>query len=183
MMGCSERTTLSRPAHDKEFVSEVYNHFEGGVLFTDIDLGLTVLWLASFKHGHMYKENLGFFVDGGLLISPNKYNSRRRSSFNALYTFPKDGKLFVEYNGSDLQVLGIIHTHPDKGGIQTPTPGSDYQFGYLGIHNYVITKNDLFVAYKDSNGDELYERLGGRNSYSSIPIINVKANDILIASN
>jgi hypothetical protein len=185
VFGCLVKTTVAfgQASRGKEFLSETYNHFEGGVLFTDIDSGLTVLWQASFKHGRVYKENLGFFVEGGLLIFPNRHNTRHSSSFSELYTFAKDGKLFVAYNGSDLRVLGIIHTHPDKGEIQEPTSGNDYQFSYLGIYNYILSTHNLFIAQKNSYGVEAFERLGARNNYSSIPIINVKADEILIASN
>ncbi|MCU0344272.1 MAG: hypothetical protein MUF28_10710 [Ignavibacterium sp.] len=184
-IGCSEKSTsgLVKTSTDNEFLSEQYNHFEGGILYTDIELGLDLLWNASFKNGRLYKENIGFFIDGGLLILPNRNNTRTSSSYSSVYCFTKDNKLFVEFNGNYVQVLGIIHTHPDEWGIQTPTNKHDYQFSYLGIHNYIISKYDLFDAYKAANGMELYDRLGTRKNYSAIPFVKSDIEKVIVVSN
>src|SRR5687767_11204204 len=70
--------------HEDEFLSLSYNHFEGGVFFSDVEFGLNVLWKASFKKNNAYKENLGFFVPGGLLILPNMENTYNRAKLSAL---------------------------------------------------------------------------------------------------
>ncbi len=182
ILGCSDKTLLkvTQESDKREFLSEGYNHFEGGVLFTDTEEGLSVLWRSSFKYGRVYKENLGFFLEAGLLILPNYRNTQNSSAYNVMHIFSQDNKLFVAFHGTYLEVLGIIHSHPDRSGIQTPTPGRDYPFGYLGIHNYVMSKYDLFDAYKDCKGIESFKRLGPRNSYANIPLI--KSNKAIVAS-
>lgn len=168
---CSNNTIKQNAdSRQKEiFLSEQYEHFNNGVLFPDVEMGLNVLWEASFMAGRAYKENLGFFVPGGLLILPNKDNTIHSSRLSALPVFSRDGKLFVEHQGFHLEVYGIIHTHPDEWGISGPTPTSDFQFSYLGIHNYILCHYDLLDAYRDVKGNETYVRLGARNAYSKIP--------------
>jgi hypothetical protein len=157
--------------YQDEFLSASYCHFEGGVFFSDIEFGLDVLWRASFKGKNPYKENLGLFVPDGLLILPNIENMYNRSRISALPTQLKEGKLFVLYKTTLLEVLGIIHTHPDPYSIPMPAPKNDYQYCYLGIHNYVMDQNNLFDAYKDSWGRECYRRLGHRSDYHRIPFV------------
>jgi hypothetical protein len=164
--------TKERIEHQDEFLSASYCHFEGGVFFSDIEFGLDVLWNASFKNKNPYKENLGLFVPGGLLILPNIESTVNRSRISALPTQLKEGKLFVLYKSILLEVLGIIHTHPDSYSIPMPAPKNDYQYCYLGIHNYVMDQNNLFDAYKDSWGRERYRRLGIRRDYHRIPFVN-----------
>lgn len=172
MTACSYKSLehFNKPA-EKKSVSEYYHHFENGLIFSDIESGLNVLWEASFKNGKLYKENIGFFVPQGLLILPNKDNTANSSRFSSLYVFTRHKKLWVEHQGSYIEVLGIVHTHPNDWGMNIPTSRSDYQFGYLGIHNYILTHNDLIDAYLDSKGDETYDRLGKRDSFTKIPFI------------
>jgi len=157
------------PMHDR-FVSAEFFSFEEGVLFSDIEAGLSILWEASFRNGEGYKENLGFFISGGLLILPNTDNTYKSARLNALPNLVKDNKLFVKYKGSFIEVLGIIHTHPDIHSLRMPSPRNDYQFCYLGIHSYVMSHFDLFDAYIDAFGGETYKRLGPRDSFGLINI-------------
>ena len=176
LISCSEKELVRRPVGlPQGFVSSFYHHFEGGVLFTDIAFGLDVLWEASFQDGKVYKENLGFFVPGGLVISPNKNNANDHARMNAFYLKVVDGKLYINIDNSDLQVLGIIHTHPDAQSLRMPTPRNDYQDAFIGIHNYVMGHRDLFDAYKIANGSEVYRRLGPRSAYDKLPFYDLKA--------
>ena len=149
-----------------EFISNVYNHFEGGILFRDVEKGLDILWSASFKGKRVYKENAAFFVPDGLLILPNKENTTRSASLSALPVQIREGKLFVLFEGILMPVLGIVHTHID--GLPEPTPRNDYQYGYTGIHNYIMSYVDLFDAFKNSQGNEVYSRMGSRSSVAKI---------------
>jgi len=171
LAGCSSNDLLTQKReHRDRFVSASFNHFEDGILFTDIELGLTILWQASFKNGATYKENLGFFVTGGLLILPNKLNTYKSARLNALPNRIEDNKLYVLFDGNYLQIRAIIHTHPDNYSLHEPAPRYDYQYGYLGIHNYVIDHVYLLDAYKDEKGNEIFQRLGRRNAYHKIPV-------------
>ncbi len=64
----------------------------------------------------------------------------------------------------------MIHTHPDVYTRREPSPRNDYQYCYLGLHSYVMDHLNLYDAYKDVLGREVYDRLGTRNSYHKIPI-------------
>jgi len=166
---CSK--TISVPVvgtlNERTFLSEYYNHFEGGVLFTDVEFGLSVLWNASFKNGRVYKENLGYIVPAGLLILPNADNTRRSSRLDAtLYT--DERKLYTKCLGFTMQVLAIVHTHPDKTGLSEPAPENDYQYAFIGLHNYVISTYDLYDAFYNSRGEEKFVRLGPNKSFSKI---------------
>ncbi len=161
----------ARIKHEDEFLSLSYNHFERGVFFSDVELGLNVLWKASFKKNNAYKENLGFFVPGGFLILPNMENTYNSAKLNALPIQLKEGYPFVLYKSTLLKVLGIIHTHPDLYAEPRPAPINDYQYCYLGIHNYIMDHNNLFDAYKDLRGRECYKRLGARSDYYRIPFV------------
>ncbi len=167
MTGYSQKTHVlaGRKLKNHLFLSEYYNHFEGGVLFTDIESGLTVLWGASFKNGRPYKENLGLLVSGGLLILPNHHNTIHSSRFDAA-TFVENNKLYVSFNGLVLQVMGIAHTHPDGLARSEPTPGKDFQYAYLGIHNYIINKKHLYDAFYNARGNEVFDRFGISHSVS-----------------
>ena len=160
-----------RIKHVDGFPSLTYNHFEGGVFFSNVEFGLDVLWKASFKKNNVYKENLGLFVPGGLLILPNMDNTYNRAKISALPIQLKEGYPFVWYKNTLLKVLGIIHTHPDIYSEPRPAPKNDYQYCYLGIHNYIMDHNNLFDAYKDSSGRECYRRLGPRYDYYRIPFV------------
>jgi hypothetical protein len=160
-----------RIAQRDDFLSLWYNHFEGGVFFSNVEFGLNVLWKASFKKNNAYKENLGFFVPGGFLILPNVENTYNRAKLSALPIQLKDGYPFVLYRSTLLKVLGIIHTHPVIYSEPRPAPINDYQFCYLGIRNYIMGHNNLFEAYKDARGRECYKRLGTRKDFYRIPFV------------
>ncbi len=170
IISCSKKTitTTGRYLKDQLFWSEYYNHFEEGVLFTDIEQGLSVLWKASFKNGQVYKENLGLIVSGGVLILPNKNNTANSSRFS-VSLFVKENKLYVECRDITFQVMGIVHTHPDGLSFIEPTSKKDYQFAYLGIHNYIISNNLLFDAYYNERGNETFERIRKTHNYQGIP--------------
>lgn len=153
-------------------ISLSYDHFKNGVLFVDIEYGLEVLWSASFINKRAYKENLGVFVPEGLLILPNAENTPCSSRLSVLPHVIRDNKLYVIQNGRYHEVLGIIHSHPDINSLPMPTPRNDYQFSYLGIHNYVMDYSSLFDAYRDEQGDETFVRLGIRNAYGQLPFSN-----------
>jgi hypothetical protein len=168
---CSkEFADVRKPAKEGvQSVSEAYNHFAGGILFPDVEEGLAILWAASFNKKRIYKENLGMFIKGGLLIMPNDRNTPTSAVINVLPTIISDSKLFVLYNGKYWQVLGIVHTHPNTSRIREPTPGHDYQYCFLGIHNYVLGYQDLLDALKTPDGQEHFTRLGPRTAYHKIP--------------
>lgn len=170
LSGCSQKVQKAHPAKAIRSLSTTYNHFDGGVLFADVVEGLDVLWEASFKNGHdLYKENVAFFVPGGLLILPNAENTRRTARLSALQHYVDDGKLFVRFGGHSLEVLGIIHTHPDVFSLHEPAPRNDYSYCYLGIHNYVMDHLYLMDAYKDRFGRETFAILGQRKIYTRMP--------------
>ncbi len=137
-------------------------------MFSDVEYGLNTLWNASFNsNGTVYKENLGYFTPDGLLILPNKHNTTH-SSRHALPTAPRDGKQFVLWNGKYVEILGIIHTHPNRSGKQDHSPGVDFQMGFSGIHNYVMSHGSLYDGYL-KGGREVIDRLGPRNAYNRLP--------------
>jgi len=174
LVSCSKKDFHSsevKPQEDR-FPSASFNHFEGGVLFTDVEAGLEILWKASFKERNTYKENLGYFVQDGLLILPNKNNTYKSSKLGALETMLDSGKFYVKFEGTFIEVLGIIHTHPDIYCRPEPSPQNDYQYCNLGLHNYVMDHINLFDAYKNTSGHEVYKRLGPRHAYDKIPLLN-----------
>ena len=152
--------------HSAQFLSEDYRHFEGGVLFTDLEQGFDVLWYASFKHGRIYKENAAFLIPEGLLILPNSKNTTTAAQLSTLPLQTIENRLNVFFNGEYVPVLAIIHTHIV--GVAEPSPRTDFQYGYLGIHNYVMGFTDIFDAYKNESGSELYQRVGGRAAYPKL---------------
>ena len=173
---CSQSGFLSTQVgqqKENEFTSVTFNHFEGGVLFAVVQTGLDILWNASFKGRNVYRENLGFFLKDGLLITPNNNNTSKSASLAALKTKVEDGKLYVNFAGTFTEVLGIIHTHPDSDSLPVPSPRNDYQYCNLGIHNYIMDRRNLFDAYKDRKGREVYKRLGPRNAYDKLPFCEV----------
>jgi len=174
-VACSKKDFISTEVKHQQkdrFPSASFNHFEDGVLFTDVEAGLEILWKASFKEGNAYKENLGFFIKDGLLILPNKNNTYKSSKLGALETVLDSGKFYVKFEGTFMEVLGIIHTHPDVYSRPEPSPQNDYQYCNLGLHNYVMNHTNLFDAYKNTSGHEVYKRLGPRQAYDKIPLLN-----------
>src|SRR5215213_3180057 len=114
LIGCSLSEYSRSPGiKANPFVSATYNHFEGGVLFKDVAVGVDVLWQASFRNGHTYKENVGFFVPEGLVIAPNKENKFDEGKLTAFPLQIINGSLFIRVGDRPFQVLAIIHTHPD----------------------------------------------------------------------
>lgn len=179
LLNCSPkefRSASIQPFASDKFLSLTFNHFEGGVLFGDVELGMDVLWEASFKDGRTYKENVGYFVSEGLLILPNKNNTAESAQLDALPNHVVGKKLYVLFGDTYLEVLGIIHSHPDVHSLRMPTPRNDYPFSYLGIHNYVMGFLDLLDAYKDPGGNEVFDVLGPRKSYARIPFTSPKTN-------
>jgi hypothetical protein len=144
---------------------------EYGLNTPDVEYGLNVLWNRSFRNGQVYKENLGFFTPDGLLIAPNMMNTTHSSSygFNYFEKEIKDKKLFVKWGNQKLQVLGIIHTHPNRSSIQKPTPRNDFQYGFMGIHNYVMSTYYIYDAFI-KNGREYDPILGRRHEYNKLPM-------------
>ena len=159
LQGCSSYKTLS-DGRQQDFLSLTYNHFENGVHFTDIESGLTILWKASFQGRMPYKENIGLILRDGLLILPNRENTETSARI-PFHLKVNNRNLFVFHSGEYKLVQGIIHTH--IGSIPEPAPMADYQFGYLGLHNYIISYNDIFDAFKDRFGYEVYKRIGGKD--------------------
>ena len=138
--------------------------FPGGLMFTNVAEGLNTLWEMSFKNKRVHKENMAYFINGGLLILPNINNKRNRSS-HSLPTEVIDGKVFVTHNSVQYQVLAIVHTHPDAGGIQEPSARADYTFQSYGIHNYVMSSWALWDAYQDTPHE-----MGKRTDYFKLPL-------------
>ena len=165
---CSERNLIH--ARKDEInpliisVRKLYNDFEGGVLFHDMNQGLDVLWQAS--RSTPVKEHLAFFIDHGILICPNAGNTANSASFS-LSLKVEENKLFVMFEGEYQRVIGIIHTHID--GLPTPAPRNDFQYARIGIHNYVMSHHDLYDAYKDTRAREVTKRLGPRWAYDKLP--------------
>ena len=156
LSSCSVERIQSTAKPRTPFVSANYNHFEGGVLFPNVKEGLEIIWSASFRgRCNPFKENVAFFVTGGLLILPNEHNTVSTGRLSALPVKIFNNTLYVLHNEQLLEVLGIIHTHVDPYGMNTPSPKQDYQFGYLGIHNYVMSYHEIFDAFKDVHGDEV----------------------------
>jgi hypothetical protein len=149
------------------FPSEAYNHFEGGKLFTDVQEGLDVMWKASFRYGKPYKENLGFILPHGILVAPNKDNTRSTAAISVYPKWVEYGKLLLLYNGNIYEVLAIVHTHPQPV-LQEPTPLYDFQYCFMGIHNFVISRQHIFDAWKDKDGNETFRILGKRTEYERI---------------
>lgn len=139
-------------------------------MIPNVEYGLDILWRSSFKNNKPFKENLAFFVPGGLLILPNHNNTCYSARLSALPVTVLNKKLFVRFQDEWLEVFATIHTHPDTYILPMPTPGKDYQFCYLGIHNYVMDHRNLYDAYKDSFGNECYRRLGNRTAYAMLPL-------------
>lgn len=100
------------------------------------------------------------------MIAPNKDN--KGDSGHPLPTTLKDGKEFVLWNQKYVEILGLIHTHPDMNGIQENSPGVDFQLGFAGIHNYVMANFALFDGYL-VDGKEKVDELGRRNAYDKLP--------------
>lgn len=170
-VGCTEKYWIrfsgDRNSSRVVSVSEQYNNFEGGVLFHDIHQGLDILWEASFKRTISFKEHLAFFIREGVLICPNKKNTLYSASLGALPVKAEENKFLVLFDGEYREVLGIIHTH--IAGLPEPAPRNDFQYAYLSIHNYVMSYQDLYDAYKDTKGCEVTKRLGPRRAYDKLP--------------
>ena len=166
LSNCSQRSLKTYTTG--KGVSESFKHFEGGTLFSDVELGLDILWKTSIRKNGPYKENLAFFVEEGLLIVPNKHNTYETAVLGALPLEVIEDELFVVYRERKLKVLGIIHTHPY--GSPEPAPRRDFQYSYLGIHNFVMSRFDLYDGYKTKTGREISYRLGSRTSYKNLPL-------------
>jgi hypothetical protein len=182
LSSCSDKGLSHDNANYKAIhsISRDYNHFEGGVLFTNVEEGLDVLWVASFKNGNnLYKENAAFFVPDGLLILPNTLNTPRSATLSVIEHYIDHHKLFVRFAGTSMQVLGIVHTHPDIFSLHIPAPKNDYQYSRLGIHNYVMDHRCLLDAYKDPAGREVFTVLGKRDTYKRIPFNIMKEETII----
>jgi hypothetical protein len=169
MTNCAEKLVNADADITKkkeQFLSSYYNHFKDGLIVKDIAEGVELLWRASFKNGYVYKENLGLLLHEGLLIAPNELNTRNRTRLSIYNKSIKDGKLFVLYNGHQHQVLAILHTHPE--GTPIPSPRHDFQYAYIGIHNFVISQGDIYDAFKDKKGNEVFRRIGDRSATEMI---------------
>ena len=127
------------------------------------------MWQASFVGQRPYKENVGLFVEGGLLVLPNESFEINRATLGCLDMSVEDGKLFVYFRGLYRQVLAIVHTHPDVYALREPSPFTDYPYSTLGLHNYIMGHLDLFDAFRTESGQKHYVRLGARNEYWRIP--------------
>jgi hypothetical protein len=86
------------------------------------------------------------------LILPNKNNTFKSSKLGALPTLTDSGKFYVKFGRAFIEVLGIIHTHPDVHSRPQPVPKNDYQYCNLGIHNYVMDHVNLFDAIRTPEG-------------------------------
>ena len=125
------------------------------------------MWRASFRYGKPYKENMGFILPHGILVAPNKNNT---STSAVLAVYPKwveDGKLLLLYKENIYQVLAIVHTHPHSS-MPEPAPLYDFQYCFMGIHNFVISHHHIFDAWKDKNGNEMFRIIGKRTEYERI---------------
>jgi hypothetical protein len=151
---------------EEQFLSSSYNHFKDGLVVNDIDEGVDLLWRASFRNGRVYKENLGLLIHQGLLIAPNEMNTRNRARLSIYRKTIEDGKLFVLYKEQQHQVFAILHTHPE--GPPVPSPRHDFQYASMGIHNFVISRNHIYDAFKDKKGNEVFRRIGDRSSTDMI---------------
>lgn len=175
---CSKRNYLAgKTSPPIASVSELYNNFEGGVLFPDLRTGLDILWRASFIGKVPFKEHAAFFTPEGILICPNEHNTLQSASLSALPNKIEGNKLFVLFEGQFRQIIGIIHTH--VAGLPTPAPRNDFQYSYIGIHNYVMSSHDLYDAFRDSYGREVTYRIGARNSYEKLPFHDLKISTLI----
>jgi hypothetical protein len=57
-----------------------------------------------------------------------------------------------------MEVLAFVHTHPNSVAVNEPTSKKDYQFAYLGIHNYIISHHYFYDAFYDTYGNEVFDR-------------------------
>src|SRR5690606_25498617 len=71
------------------------------------------MWENSFRNGEQWKENFAWVTSKGVLVLPVTSKSTSRSSdFSVLPTRTSNGKFQVQYNGSWINVLAAMHTHP-----------------------------------------------------------------------
>jgi len=154
----------NRKSTEGRILKRINNHtvrthsFSEGVLYKikDIGRGLKDIWEASkYVKGEGYKESFGIFTSEGLLVLPNKENGEDNpvGSFKFLSSIINEMQSKVIFNGEELEILGIVHTHPDSGGKSEHTPYSQSRFEWnwtkSKIGNYVIAIDGIYHAQPD----------------------------------
>ncbi|GHM98601.1 hypothetical protein WSM22_00910 [Cytophagales bacterium WSM2-2] len=132
--------------------------FHGGVLYKieDIGQGLKDMWKASgCVNEGLCKENLGLFTSQGLLVLPNKGNSYNHvmGSLKFLGSLINGDHTKVIFQGEEIEILGMVHTHPNFAGIMEHTPYAQVQFEWNWtagkIGNYVLATDGIYQAQLD----------------------------------
>ena len=81
------------------------------------------------------KEELGFFTDGGVLITPDYKNTRPKCTPTGEenYNYTLEDNVLKDANGNAFNVYGSIHTHF---GDTDPYPSGTSQYGDVGDRQY-----------------------------------------------
>jgi hypothetical protein len=94
---------------------ESKNQKQGGKLYSNETDAYNFMWNNSFRDGKAWKENFAWITKKGVLVLPITENSKNdESDFSVYQTKTTNGKFYVNYNNSWLQVLAAIHTHPNS---------------------------------------------------------------------
>lgn len=132
--------------------------FEGGALYQieHISQGLEDMWSASMRAGdEAPKENLGLFTSKGLLVLPNKANTRSSmlTSLKFLNAIICNDQGSVIFNSEELEIFGMVHTHPDASGVSEHASFDrkrfEWQWTTGKIGNYVIANDGVYRAQRD----------------------------------
>jgi RHS repeat-associated protein len=104
---------------------------QGAFLVTDPAKAYEYMWNNSFRDGKAWRENLGFLVEGGVIVLPTEgpryqqlvkmkdsfygtNNSQMSRSDYIPYTY-RNGTRYVYLDGKEYKVLAGVHTHPEGG--------------------------------------------------------------------
>lgn len=161
ILAVTAQTSVSQVCKDQGRVSQRKNvrlTFEGAVLYNieDISRGLEDIWRASMRlRNEMPRENLGLFTTKGLLVLPNTGNKQFSvlGSLKFLNININNEHTKVAFKGEELEILGMIHTHPDALGVREHSPfertSFEWQWTTGKIGNYVIAIDGIYRAERD----------------------------------
>jgi hypothetical protein len=134
------------------------------------------MWNNSFSSSYPngIRETGGFILaDGSYYILDNSNNDHNVTRWPD-FKFVGDYAYAIMPDGSGMQIVGIIHTHPNSGStfVQGPTIPEDFtslaDFGGIDklIYGYVISADNVYRYYFDDDGNRITETLGSRSSFS-----------------
>ncbi len=158
--------------------------FYGGKLYSDIAEGLEEMWKASFHPAFDKgrRENTALITDAGLLVLPNYKNGPKSGSgsFSLFWdklSFTKDETgtytiWAVHFEGSWLEVKGMVHTHPFSSSTQNHSSWEQAKGDWIGVFsgkdNYVISHSGIYQALPNltskpisRNNSKGYKKVGG----------------------